>query len=138
MRSLIFALSLIFMNTATAAKVDLLDCKAVEILDSSYLEESFSMDEYPYVWITREETGELTAHLGIGLFEESDDDTITIEKTVGFDQAYTISPSHLLDQYRLIVTGNPMNREGKLFARSRKDMNYKYGQWGLIARLTCK
>lgn len=138
MKTFILALSFVAISSANASTQDLVDCQAVEVIDSSYLEESLSVEEYPEVQLTQDETGLKEAWLGSSLYSEDDGDTITLENAAGFDKIYTINPSHQLEQYQIVVNGNPMYREGHLLARRREAVNEKYGEWGLIALLKCE
>jgi hypothetical protein len=97
-----------------------------------------SVDEYPDVSVTEDETGAREAWLGASLYEETEGDIITVENAVGFDKTFTITPSYKVEQFSIVVTGNVKDRIGQLLVRSREDATAKFGNWSLIAKLKCK
>lgn len=131
-------LPLMILNSAHAADRKLVECKVIKVVDSSYLEESLSVEEYPEVELTEDTTGAKKAWLGSSLYQEKDGDVITPGNAVGFDKNYTINPSHQLEQYLIVVSGGPMSRDGKLWGRARKKTSQVYGEYELIALLKCK
>jgi hypothetical protein len=137
MKSLLLFLSFLILSSAYANEKTLLQCKATKIVDSSFLEEGLSVEEYPNVDISEDETGSKTMWLGSNLFKESNDDLIQARISIGFGPYYEITPSHTLEDYALLLRGID-DQKSRLYGRMRSNINQKFGDWSLLAELSCK
>lgn len=134
----LFSMSLALSCPLHAARQYHVDCTAEDVLDTSFFEESLSVEEYPAVQLARESDGSHTAWFGSSLYSEADGDSITPQNAAGFDRIYRITPSHQLEEFLLVVTGSPMNRTGRLMGRTRESTAEAFCAFSLIAPLKCK
>lgn len=138
MKKIMIIMALVAGNSAFAIDRTLIDCVATNVLDSSYLEESLSVDEYPDVTIIEDASGSKEASLGMSAFGDKDDDSIQSEITISNNTAYSIKPSHGLEEYMIVVQQTTIGKPGELSVRSRKSKKQSFGDWVVIADLKCK
>ena len=128
----------LFVSSANARSHELVGCVAVNVHDSSYFEESLSVDEYPDILLMEDAAGAKTAMLGSSLYSEKNNDAITLVSTAGLETMYVIDPSHQVEQYLLSVRERAQEHVGELWGRRRADASQQYGEYELIASLSCK
>lgn len=105
-----------------------LNCKVTEVIDSSFLEESLSVEEYPNIQATEEEVT-----LGSSVYSVNDGSVIEFGPAVGFEKNVTvIDPS---GEIEFLITANdtPSDRSGKLWGKNAVDE-----ERSLIAELICQ
>lgn len=134
--SVLFAF--LFVNSAQARDQVIVECVALKVFNSSYLEESLSVDEYPDITLTENAAGAKTAALGSSLYSEESGDAIVRASTIGLETMYVIDPSHQVEQYLISVWERAPGRIGELWGRRRESASQQYGDYELIASLKCK
>ena len=139
---LVLLVCLVFNAYAQDAKKTMIDCTVTEVVDSSVLEESLSVNEYPNVEVILEKNGGFTTWLGASLFKTDNNDEIVSLPTAGFRATYRITPSHGYEQITISTfmkkVKNKWARQGKIIIRSREEKTDEFGESKLIAELSCK
>lgn len=86
-----------------------IDCKAVKVYDTSYLEEGLSVDEYPDVTLTPEKVW-----LGSSLYTLDDGAIITLKPSVGFRKTVEVINASGHQKFNITVNLAPNNKTGIL------------------------
>lgn len=122
---------LIGLSASTSfASRGLVNCEATEVLDSSYFEESLSVEEYPNVTLSSAGGGR-TADIGAALYKEADGDRIDNGPYVGFVISYVINDGATGDS--LLLTWDLSSGKGSLQVREKRDTDFRK-----LASLTCR
>ncbi|MCB9092055.1 MAG: hypothetical protein H6620_05795 [Halobacteriovoraceae bacterium] len=125
-----------FTSPVFANQVEI-ECEATAILDATFLEESFSVEEYPSVTVEQDSFGFRNVYLGMAKFEEEDEDIITVSNSTGFNKSYKIVHSNGLEEYKIFIFGSPLQREGKVYGQRVDEITGEMGPETLIATLSC-
>lgn len=112
-----------------------LDCVATKVLDTSYLEESLSVEEYPWVRVMQDMSF-LRASLGSSFFDTHSGAKIEVLPTVGFGRSFRIKARRDDRTFTIITrtvmaTPRPIQIGQLLGSRDGKKQD-------VIAELTCK
>lgn len=120
------AMSLLFLCGASAHAFEA-NCKVTEMYDSSYLEESLSLEEYPDVTLNAEEV-----YLGSSHYSLNDGDSITLKPSVGFEKTIEITDVTGEQKFTVTVNNLPTNKTGELWGQNKGEEASK------IADLLCQ
>lgn len=89
---------------ASAAEVTVFDCTAKAIYDTSFFEESFSMEEYPDVYMTSDPVDGRSVHVGGSLFSDAQGDIVN-HVTYGSDNGVVVHQHGTETILRFVVLG---------------------------------
>jgi hypothetical protein len=124
------------LKFARTEKKYLFDCTATKIYDYTYLEESFSTEEYPYVFATEEAADGKSIFIGVSGFSERDGDVIKFLPSAGFKNEITINRSGDMNS-TIRIAINTFNSNG-LPKRDGTVSITENGRTVKIADMTCK
>ncbi|MCA9313824.1 hypothetical protein KDA08_05950 [Candidatus Saccharibacteria bacterium] len=125
-KSIWLNLGILFFGSVSYASQP--ECIATKIYDSSVLEESFSVDEYPGVGWSQEDV-----YIGSSRFSTDNGDQIVVVITFDFKKMVEVTTS-VGPQFYIYYTDRPILREhGELKYRANKGEDYR-----LLADLDCR
>ncbi len=87
----------------------------IEVLDSSYFQESLSVEEYPRVKVLKDSFGMFKVKIGASVYSEIDGDLISALPTVGMEKSYSIVNQAMSEIFTISVMGRPGMRTGSLY-----------------------
>lgn len=136
--NVLILVSMISLNVHAEQTNPLTDCQVIEVFDTSYFEESLSVEEYPDVSVDVAANGTMEVWIGSSLFRQSEGDQIVSIISHGFNKGYEITPSHQLEQFVISYDQRPAIQNGVLQGRRRDSPSQSYGEYEDIATLSCK
>lgn len=108
MKSFLFILVILLGAATSYAAKPLADCIAKEVYDTSTFEESFSVEEYPEVYVTESE-----AWIGASLFKKSEKTMIASKRVSDEHQLIFIGEIRAPSMFTILIDLRTM--EGQLF-----------------------
>jgi len=122
---LVLALGLASFVGGTAQAYDA-SCTATEVHDTSYLEESLSVEEYPEVTVSSDEVG-----LGASVYSINDGDQILLRPSVGFKTTIEVVHASGEVSFFININNGPGGKTGTLWGQNKGEES------SLIADLVC-